>query len=98
MQKLCGNHLATPLLGCSHSRYQHASYAYDCYAFAISNMCDNKELFMFDVAQNSNNWMVAMQMKYNVVVKNDTWYLTNLYVGKKAIGTKWVYKIKCKLN
>ena len=27
-------------------------------------------------------------------MKNDTWFLTDLPVGKKAIGVKWVYKIK----
>ena len=27
---------------------------------------------------------------------NHTWDLTNLSVGKKAIGSKWVYKVKLK--
>ena len=30
-----------------------------------------------------------MQTEYDAIVKNDTWYLTDLPVGKKTIGTKW---------
>ena len=37
-----------------------------------------------------------MQTEYDAIVKNDTWYLTDLPIGKKAIGTKWVYKLKRK--
>ena len=38
--------------------------------------------------------MVAMQTEYDVIVKNDMWYLIDSPIGKKAIGTKWVYKLK----
>ena len=40
--------------------------------------------------------MAIMQTEYDVIVKNDTRYLTYLLVGKKVIGAKWVYKLKCK--
>ncbi|MCO5579610.1 hypothetical protein L7F22_033467 [Adiantum nelumboides] len=40
--------------------------------------------------------MAAMQSKYDALIENDTWTLCNLPPGKKAIGTKWVYNLKCK--
>ena len=35
-----------------------------------------------------------MDHEYNALVKNGTWTLCPLPEGKKAIGTKWVYKTK----
>ena len=40
--------------------------------------------------------MSAMQSKYDVIMKTGTWSLCNLPPSKKAIGTKWVYKLKRK--
>ena len=40
-------------------------------------------------------WL-PMQIEYDAIMKNGTWSLVDLPVGKKAIGTKWVYKLKCK--
>ena len=40
--------------------------------------------------------MAAMQCEYDAIMKNGTWSLCNLPPGKKVIGTKWVYKLKCK--
>ena len=30
-----------------------------------------------------------------IIMKNGTWSLCDLPPGKKAIGTKWVYKFRC---
>ena len=76
----------------------HASYALKCYALAISTLCDVKESLSFNEAQNLKNWMAAMQSEYDALIENDTWSLCDLPPGKKAIGTKWVYKLKCKLD
>ncbi|MCO5558622.1 hypothetical protein L7F22_012208 [Adiantum nelumboides] len=35
-------------------------------------------------------------VKMDALVKNDTWDLVCLPSGKKTIGSKWVYKDKCK--
>ncbi|KAK6161983.1 hypothetical protein DH2020_001824 [Rehmannia glutinosa] len=35
-----------------------------------------------------------MQRELDALEENDTWILTSLPPGKKAIGSKWVYKIK----
>ncbi|MCO5581661.1 hypothetical protein L7F22_035550 [Adiantum nelumboides] len=72
----------------------HAFHASDCYALAISNLLDIEEPLSFDEAQNSKNWMAPMQSKYDALIENDTWTLCDLPFGKKAVGTKWVYKLK----
>ncbi|MDM1057574.1 hypothetical protein HX004_17660 [Myroides sp. 1354] len=42
--------------------------------------------------------MHAMQDEYDSILKNDTWDLAEMPYGKKAIGTKWVYKLKRKVD
>jgi len=38
-----------------------------------------------------------MYVEYDAIMKNDTWSLCDLPLGKKAIvGTKWVYNLKHK--
>lgn len=39
-----------------------------------------------------------MQNEIQALEDNNTWVLTQLPVGKKAIGCKWVYKIKYKVD
>lgn len=39
-------------------------------------------------------WMTAMQEEIEALHKNKTWQLVPLPRGRKAIGNKWVYKIK----
>ena len=39
-------------------------------------------------------WMTAMQEEIEALHKNTTWELVPLPHGRKAIGNKWVYKIK----
>ena len=39
-----------------------------------------------------------LNTKYEAIVKNGMWYFTDFLDGKKAISTKWVYKLKCKLD
>ncbi|KAH9714593.1 hypothetical protein KPL71_020713 [Citrus sinensis] len=39
-------------------------------------------------------WMTAMQEEIEALHKNKTWELVPLPRGRKAIGNKWVYKIK----
>ena len=84
--------LSTRTRSGSHS----VDYASNCYALAVSNMCDEEEPVSYNEAHNSENWMTAMQCEYDAIMKNGTWSLCDLPPGKKAIDTKWVYKLKCK--
>ena len=53
----------------------------------VSSLCDENELVTFDEAQNSKNWMAAMQSEFDAIMKNGTWSLCDLPPCKKAIGT-----------
>ena len=39
-----------------------------------------------------------MNEEIQSIEKNNTWKITNLLIGKKPIGVKWVYKTKYKLD
>jgi hypothetical protein len=43
-------------------------------------------------------WHEAMQAKLDALQANNTWYLTTLPPRKKAIGCKWMYKTKFKVD
>lgn len=49
---------------------------------------------LFEEAAADEKWVQAMKEEIHSIEKNDTWELTNLPVGKKPIGVKWVYKTK----
>ncbi|GKF03257.1 ribonuclease H-like domain-containing protein, partial [Tanacetum coccineum] len=42
------------------------------------------------------HWVEAMNKEMDALYKNDTWEITDLPLGRKSIGGKWVYKIKYK--
>ena len=50
----------------------------------------------FQEAMGNKNWKDVMDEEIKVIKKNDTWELTSLPKGHKAIGVKWVYKAKKK--
>ena len=39
-------------------------------------------------------WMSAMEKEIESLRKNDVWELVDLPKGRKAVGSKWVFKIK----
>lgn len=39
-------------------------------------------------------WCDAMSLEIGALEENDTWYITELPPGKKALGCRWVYTIK----
>ena len=44
--------------------------------------------------KDSESWLVAMEEEMQSLLKNKTWEVVPLPVGKTAIGCKWVYKRK----
>ena len=44
--------------------------------------------------ENSSKWELAMKDEMNSLLGNQTWELTELPVGKKALHNNWVYRIK----
>jgi len=42
----------------------------------------------------SDQWHAAMQEEIKSLLDNDTWELVPLTAGRKAIQTRWVYKVK----
>ncbi|KAL8087732.1 hypothetical protein AgCh_037766 [Apium graveolens] len=48
----------------------------------------------FEEASEERKWNKAMDEEIGAIKKNDTWELTDLLEGHKAIGVKWVYKTK----
>nr|GEW16910.1 ribonuclease H-like domain-containing protein [Tanacetum cinerariifolium] len=45
-------------------------------------------------ASKYSHWIDAMNQEMNALLRNGTWELIDLPEGKKAIGSKWIYKIK----
>lgn len=43
-------------------------------------------------------WKEAMDKELLALERNKTWDLVSLPIGKKAIGSKWVFKVKCKAD
>ncbi|GJW52763.1 putative RNA-directed DNA polymerase [Tanacetum coccineum] len=41
-------------------------------------------------------WVEAMNNEIEALIRNNTWTLTDLPIGRKAIDNKWLYKIKYK--
>lgn len=43
---------------------------------------------------NANSWKAAMESEYASLIKNNTWELSELPVGQKSIGCRWVFTVK----
>lgn len=70
---------------------------YDDYLVYKSERPSMKEPTNFKEAlecKDRNLWMEAMQEELEAIKENNTWELMELPKGRKAIGSKWVYKIK----
>ncbi|XP_074288561.1 uncharacterized protein LOC141613715 [Silene latifolia] len=56
------------------------------------------EPFTYAQAKDDPHWQVAMNKELLALEANETWILTPLPPGQKAIGAKWVFKIKFNPN
>nr|GEU46678.1 putative reverse transcriptase, RNA-dependent DNA polymerase [Tanacetum cinerariifolium] len=57
-----------------------------------------KDFESFKKAAQSDNWREAMKNEIKALERNGTWTLEVLPKGKRAIDSKWVYRIKFKPN
>ena len=66
---------------------------------SISNSVSNiavVEPSCYEEACSNGVWMQAMKEEIDAIERNNTWELCKLPKGKKLVGSKWVYKTKCK--
>ncbi|XP_035830149.1 uncharacterized protein LOC118479628 [Helianthus annuus] len=66
-----------------------------CFASVLNKSCEPKNYFE---AKNDANWVDAMNSELEALLRNKTWEIVDLPPNRKAIGCKWVYKIKYKSN
>lgn len=55
-------------------------------------------LFGWKEAFNDPKWKAAMVEEMKALAKNETWELTTLPAGKKAVGCRWLFAIKEKAD
>jgi hypothetical protein len=45
-------------------------------------------------SDHAQEWKAAADSEYEYLLENDTWELVELPHGRKAIGCRWVFKVK----
>jgi len=85
----------------SGSPYPIAHYV-NCNNFSLAHRVfldaieQEKEPMTYNEAVKDHRWCKAMQSEVDALENNQTWTITSLPAEKKALGCKWVYKIKRK--
>ena len=64
----------------------------------LANHSLYKEPSSYKEASTDPLWLKAMHKELLALNKNSTWDLVTLPLGKKAIGCKWVYRIRLNAN
>ncbi|GKE09795.1 ribonuclease H-like domain-containing protein, partial [Tanacetum coccineum] len=64
-----------------------------CFATALNKSIEPK---CYEDVMLDSNWIDAMNSKSEALNENQTWFITDLPPRRKAIGNKWIYKIKYK--
>lgn len=74
---------------------QYSKFPSSFHAF-VSCLAAHHEPMYYHEADAHPQWTAAMQHELTALINNDTWDLVDLPKGKKAIGSRWVYKLKYK--
>ncbi|KAG8501162.1 hypothetical protein CXB51_003279 [Gossypium anomalum] len=60
----------------------------------FSSILDEKEPSIIAEAFQSSAWTDAAKAEYGALISNHTWDLVPLPAGRRAVGCKWIFKIK----
>lgn len=75
--------------------YSHLSSSHKAFTLALMTHPDPKS---YQQAALHLHWQVAMLNEMTVLENNKNWVITDLPLGKQAIGCKWVYRVKYKAD
>ncbi|KAJ0818040.1 putative RNA-directed DNA polymerase [Helianthus annuus] len=66
-----------------------------CFVTALNKTVEPSS---YEEAAKDPRWVEAMNKEMEALFRNNTWILADLPQGRKAIGCKWVYRVKYKSN
>ncbi|GJS78202.1 ribonuclease H-like domain-containing protein [Tanacetum coccineum] len=78
-----------------HVSYANLSKLNLCFASTLNKSVEPNS---YSEALKDVNWIEAMNNEIEALNRNNTWYVYDLPYGRKAIGCKWIYKIKYKAS
>ena len=67
------------------------------FALSVAEVIDSEEPNSYEEAMSSSDWEkwnAGMNDEMTSLKKKNMWFLTDLPEGKKAIGCRWIYKLK----
>ena len=73
--------------------YSYYSHSFTSFLTSISNL---REPLSYKEAVSDPLWQIAMAEELTTLHQTHTWDLVQLPQGKRAIGSRWIYKIKTK--
>nr|GFB53674.1 putative reverse transcriptase, RNA-dependent DNA polymerase, Gag-polypeptide of LTR copia-type [Tanacetum cinerariifolium] len=73
--------------------YVNLSSQNKCFSTELNKSFEPKTFYE---ASKDQHWIEAMNNEMDALYRNDTWEITDLPIGRKVIGGKWVHKIKYK--
>ena len=77
-----------------HSSFKQSPSTHNFVLSATSDVEEPKTFNQALINPRRENWLKAMNEELNAIEKNQTWTLVDLPDGRKAIGCKWVFKLK----